>query len=139
MNVMSCYGLNIFTKWTKDVQLNSYSNAKRFSSLSCKRITVFEVMKVYPIDRYQNAIPKAMPLHDLKKKSSIARAQFILMTHDSTGHLKTLWMTILSLIGGIIESEWKRHSSKKQTNKNKQTNKTKQNKTKQNKNKTKTR
>ena len=38
-----------------------------FSSLSRMRISVFEVMSVDLINRYQNAIPKAMPLHELKK------------------------------------------------------------------------
>ena len=38
-----------------------------FSSLSRKRISVFDGMNVYPIDWYQNDIPSAMPLHDWKK------------------------------------------------------------------------
>ena len=36
--------------------------------------------------------------------------RFTLMTHDFVGHLKTLYMSVLSLNGGF-ESEWKRYSS----------------------------
>ena len=56
-------------------------------------------MSIYQIDRYQNAMPRAMPLHELKKFQPQER--FTLMTHDSIGHLKTLCMSILLLIGGI--------------------------------------
>ena len=73
-----------------------------FSSLSRECISVFEVMSVYPISRYQNAIPRAVPLHELKKVPEC----FTLVIHDSIGHLKTLCMSVLSLSGGI-ESEWK--------------------------------
>ena len=38
-----------------------------FSSLSHMRISIFEVMSVFPIDRSQNTIPRAMLLHGLKK------------------------------------------------------------------------
>ena len=72
------------------------------------RISVFQVMSVYPIDRYQNAIPRAMPLHELKKVQ--LQKCFMLMTHDSIGHLKTLCMSVLLLNGGA-KSEWKRYSS----------------------------
>ena len=41
-----------------------------FSSLSRMRISVFEVMSVYPIYQYQNAISRVMPLHELKKCST---------------------------------------------------------------------
>ena len=70
-----------------------------FSSLSHMRISIFEIMSVYLIDRYQNAIPRAMPFHE-----------FTLVTHDSIGHLKTLCMRVLSVSGGV-ESEWKHCSS----------------------------
>ena len=65
------------------------------------RISVFEVMNVYPIHRYQNAIPRAMPLHELKK----VQLQEHLMTRDSIFHLKTLCTSVLSLSGGV-KSEW---------------------------------
>ena len=38
-----------------------------FSLLSCMLIYVFEVMSIYPIDWYQSAITRAIPLHELKK------------------------------------------------------------------------
>ena len=49
-----------------------------------------------------------MPLYDLR----IVQVQehFTLMTLDSTGHLKTLCLSILSLSGGM-ESEWKHSGS----------------------------
>ena len=40
----------------------SHSNAKHFSSLYSMRISIFEVMSVYLKNRYQNNIPRAMPL-----------------------------------------------------------------------------
>ena len=67
-------------------------NAKGFLSLSRMLISVFEVMSIYMIDRYQNAIPRAMPLHELKKVQ--LQERFTLMTHDSIGHLKTLNMSL---------------------------------------------
>ena len=71
-------------------------------------------MSVYQIDRYQNAIPRAMLLHELKKAQPQECFTLNLMTqivtHDSIGHLETLCMSILSLNGGV-ESEWKRYSS----------------------------
>ena len=78
------------------------------------RISIFEVMSVYPIDRYQNAIPRAMPLHELKKVQ--LQEHFTPMTHDSIGHLKMLCMSVLLLSGGV-ESEWKRYSSSHSTEK----------------------
>ena len=54
------------------------------------------------------AIPRAMPLHELKKVQ--LQERFMLMTHDSTGNLKTLCMSVLSLSGGV-ESEWKRYTT----------------------------
>ena len=68
------------------------------------RISVFEIMSVYPIiDQYQNAIPKAMPLHELKKDQ--IQQRFTLMTQDSIGPLKTLCMSVLLLSNGM-ESKW---------------------------------
>ena len=58
----------------------------------------------HPIDQYQNANPKVMPLHELKKK-----VQFQ-MTQDLIRHLKMLCMSVLSLSGGM-ESELKCCSS----------------------------
>ena len=51
------------------------------------------VMSVYPIDQYQNTIPRAMPLQELKE-------HFTLMTQDSFGYLKTLCMSVLLLSDG---------------------------------------
>ena len=74
-----------------------------FSSLCCMRISVFEV-KLLTRDQYQNAIPKSVPLYELKK----IQLHFTLMTRASTGHLKTfitrlgssiwVWIEILQLI-----------------------------------------
>ena len=52
--------------------------------------------------------PKSDAAHELKKVQ--LQECFMLMIHDSIGHLKTLCMSILSL-GGGIEFEWKRYSS----------------------------
>ena len=71
-------------------------------------VSVFDGMSVYTIDRYKNIIPRAMPLHMWKHVQPQKR--FTHMTHDSIGRLKTLYMSILSLSGGV-ESEWKRCSS----------------------------
>ena len=40
-----------------------------FSSLSNVHISIFDVMSIYLTDQYQNAIPKAMLLLELGKKS----------------------------------------------------------------------
>ena len=72
------------------------------------RISVFEVVGSYPIDQYQNSIPRAMPLSELKKVQ--LKELFMLMIQDSIGCLKTLCMSVLSLSGGM-ESEWKCCSS----------------------------
>ena len=71
------------------------------SSLSHMHISVFEVISVYPIDRYQNTIPTAMLLYELKKVHLQERFKF--MTH-SIGRLRTLCISVLSLSGGM-ESE----------------------------------
>ena len=70
-------------------------------------VFIFDDMSVYLIDQYQNAILRAMPLHELQQ---VQLERFMLMTHDSIGHLKTLCMSVLLLSGGI-ESEWKGCSS----------------------------
>ena len=57
-----------------------------FSSPSRMRVSVFEVMSVYSIDQYQNAVPKAMLLYELKK--ILLQERFTLMTYDSIGLLK---------------------------------------------------
>ena len=59
------------------------------------RISIVDGMSVYSIDRYQNVILKAMLLHVLKQVQ--LQERFALMTHDSFGHLKTLFMNKLSL------------------------------------------
>ena len=43
-------------------------------------ISVFDDMSVYPIDQYQNVIPRVMPFHELKQATS---ERFMLMTHES--------------------------------------------------------
>ena len=56
------------------VKLNLYLNAKRFFIAFSHVISVFEVMSMYPIDQNQKAIPKEMPLHELKKTKSTSKA-----------------------------------------------------------------
>ena len=68
----------------------------------------FEVKSVLPIDRYQNATSKAISQHELKKVQ--LQERYTLVTQDSIGHLKTLCMSVLSLVVAL-ESEWKRYSS----------------------------
>ena len=68
----------------------------------------FDVMSVYPIDWYQNAFQREMPLQELKQV--LVQERFTLMTQDSIGHLKTLSMSIL-LLSGDTESKWKHCSS----------------------------
>ena len=97
---------SVWVVWTRTVwfKLKLYLNAVFFLSLSHMCTSVFEVMSVYPLDWYQNPIPRAMPLHELKKVQ--LQEHFTLMTHDSVDHLKILCVSVLSLSGGI-ESEWK--------------------------------
>ena len=45
---------------------------------------------------------RVMPLQMLKQVQ--LKERFMLMTHDSIGHLKTLYMSVLSLTG-CVESE----------------------------------
>ena len=61
-------------------------------------------MSIYPIDQYQNAIPRVMLLHELKNVQ--LQECFKLLTHDSIGHLQTLCMSVLQLSDGV-ESERK--------------------------------
>ena len=68
----------------------------------------FEVKSILPIDRYQNATSKAISLHELKKVQ--LQGRYTLLTQDSIGHLKTLCMSVLSLVVAM-ESEWQRDSS----------------------------
>ena len=91
-------------------KLDSYSNAKVFfiALLACAFPFHFWGQE-HPIEGYQNAITRAMTLHELKKS-------FMLMTQDSVGRLKTLCVSVLSLSGGM-ESEWKRWSSSLSTEK----------------------
>ena len=60
-------------------------------------LSVFKVMSVYPIDRYQNPIARVMSLLDLKVQ---LQKRFRLMAHDSIGHLKMLFISVLSLHSG---------------------------------------
>ena len=70
------------------LKLESYFiNNAGFShhSLVCA-LFVLKVMSVYRIDQYQNTIPGAMPLHQLKKSSTSIK-HFKIMTQDSIGCL----------------------------------------------------
>ena len=62
----------------------------------------FEVKSILLIDRYQNATSKAISLHELKKVQ--LQERYTLVTQDSIGHLKTLCMSVLSLVVAL-ESE----------------------------------
>ena len=90
------------------VKLNSYSNASVFYRFVACAFPFFEVKSVLPIDRYQNAISNAISLHELKKVQ--LQERYTLLTQDSIGHLKTLCMSVLSLVVAM-ESEWQRDSS----------------------------
>ena len=98
---------NIHNTTCVNTILDSYLNAKHFFIALSHAHFPF-LMSIYPIDQYQNTIPRAMLLHELKKFQ--LQERFTLMTHDSVGHLKSLCMSVLSLSGGM-ESEWKRYSS----------------------------
>ena len=89
-----CGRCNINIQWIK---LNSYSNASIFfyRFVACA-FPFFEVKSVLPIDRYQNATSKAVSLHELKKVK--LQERYTLLTQDSIGHLKTLCMSVLSLV-----------------------------------------
>ena len=50
-------------------------------------ISVFEVMSIYPIDQYQKAIPREMPLHELKKK----KFNFMCVSHSWHRILLVIW------------------------------------------------
>ena len=84
------------------LKLNSYSNASVFYRLVACAFPFFEVKSVLPIDRYQNATSKAISLHELKKVQ--LQERYTLLTQDSIGHLKTLCMSVLSLVVAL-ESE----------------------------------
>ena len=88
-------------------KLNSYSNAFSYRFVACA-FPFFEVKSVLPIDRYQNATSKAISLHELIKVQ--LQERYTLVTQDTIGHLKTLCMSVLSLVVAL-ESEWKRYSS----------------------------
>ena len=62
----------------------------------------FEVKSILPIDRYQNATSKAISLYELKKVQ--LQERYTRLTQDSIGHLKTLCMSVLSLVVAL-ESE----------------------------------
>ena len=49
--------------------VNRYTTPVIFIALSHAHF-VLKVMSTYPIDQHQNAIPRAMPLQNLKKKKS---------------------------------------------------------------------
>ena len=75
----------------------------------------FEVKSVLPIDRYQKATSKAISQHQLKKVQ--LQERYTLLTQDSIGHLKTLCMSVLSLVVAM-ESEWQRDNSSQSDKKN---------------------
>ena len=60
-------------------------------------------MSVSPIDQYQNATPRAISQHKLKKVQ--LQKRFTLLTQDSIGHLKTLCMSVLSLAVAFESNE----------------------------------
>ena len=62
----------------------------------------FEVKSVLPIDQYQNATSKAISQHELKKVQ--LQERYTLVTQVSIGHLKTLCISVLSLVVAL-ESE----------------------------------
>ena len=74
-------------------KLDSYTNAKHFFIALSHAHFHFKVMNIYPIDQYENTIPRVMPLHELKKA--------LIMTQDSIGHLKMLCMRVLLFRGGM--------------------------------------
>ena len=55
------------TNWIMPCLPSFTSACMGWSSLSRMRISVFEVVSIYPIDRHQNALPTAMQLHELNK------------------------------------------------------------------------
>ena len=67
---------------------------KCFSKFSHMGIPVFDIMSIYPIDQYPNAIPGVILLHKLEKVQ--LQKHFTLMTHDYIGHLQLLCMSVLS-------------------------------------------
>ena len=95
----------------EDSSLAKFMQAKAEFILKRKRkmffhrflVCIFEVMSFYLIliDRYQNAIPRGMPLIELKKVEHQER--FTLMTHNSIGHLKTLCISVLMPSGGVLQ------------------------------------
>ena len=85
------------------IKLNSYSIASIFYRfVACAFPVFFEVKSILPIDRYQNATSKAISLHELKNVQ--LQERYMLVTQDSIGHLKTLRMSVLSLVVAL-ESE----------------------------------
>ena len=71
-----------YTLWDSfsGLRMNLYSNAKHFFIASSHAYFCFRGHK-HLIDPYQNTIPRAMPLHKLKK--SQLQERFMLVTHDS--------------------------------------------------------
>ena len=79
--------------------IHTRTQAFFFLSLCCMRISVFEAMSVLPIDRYQNATPRSISLHELQKVQ--LQERFTLVTQDSIGHLKTLCMSVFTASSGV--------------------------------------
>ena len=90
------------------LKLNSYSNASVFLSLCHMRISVFWGQE-HLTDR---SISKRYLKSDIATWVEKVQLQerYTLMTQDSIGHLKTLCMSVLSLVV-VFESEWKCYSS----------------------------
>ena len=87
-----------FQQHCKLVKLNSYSNAKHFFIAFSHAHFVFEVMSAYPIDWNQNAIPRVMPLHELKKVHSR-----VFHTHDTWFY----WSSEKALHEPFIAERWR--------------------------------
>ena len=106
---VSCVYISI----SNHLKAELYSNAKHFFHyfLTCA-FMFLEVISIYPTDRYQNAIPRVMLLHELKKFNFKSVSH--LMTHNFVGHLKTLYMSILLLSGGVksdTAERWEKYQS----------------------------
>ena len=86
---------------------------KRFYHFVACAFPFFEVMSVWPIDRYQNATPRALSLYELKK----VQLQKHSCSWHSTGHLKMLCRSIYRS-AVAFESEWKHYSSSLSVEKN---------------------
>ena len=96
----------------------SWIHTKHFLLLSHMLISIFEVMSTYPIDQYQNAIPRAMPIHELKKSLTSRRVSrlwhrilLVVLNRSAWGFYRRV--VALSLIGNAADhcsQSWKNAS-----------------------------